>query len=429
MIGRRASCGSRSGKIAVAPPNTQQATLVDELAPPTGSVHRLGDSLGPLEAVECRSPPRELLFAFAQALNDETRDFLVNKSKPLIRYYVEEKKNDYESKTLQCPARWLMQLADLRWVLAGERGPFRPCDVLPPGSPPEEGTLIATLPAGLVEKLPGLAFRKPLANANPTERLCLLGPATGDPGRLATLLDEAREEGSRSDANRRELLTVLSRTELFPARDGTRRRYGRLVGPKQTAVHRGTDLGGFLLWTDDLGGPVADAVERLEMRRSGPSLRSPPSRRSSRSCVTLGSGDGMSRSVRPTKRKSGPSRKPIATSSRIWKRRPQKESTTSGRNGRKPGRRPGYSRRAVRQRRECRARRSRRPRPSCRTCRRPAGRHPGISAVPPDEQHRTARWLDLRFRASGTNPPHRPARRGGRGAGEAGAFGEARHGP
>jgi hypothetical protein len=214
--------------------------------------------------LNAQSPSRELLIAFSHALNDETRDYLASRARPRIQYYVEEKKNDHESKTLQCSARWLLQLTDLRWVFAGESGPFRPCEVLSPGSPPEQGALIATLPAGLVEKLPRLEFRKPLADASAAERLRILGPTTDDPARLAALLDEAREEGSRSDAARRELLAVLGEVELFAARDGTRRRYARLVGPKQTAVPRATDLGGFLLWTDDLGGPVADALERME---------------------------------------------------------------------------------------------------------------------------------------------------------------------
>jgi hypothetical protein len=209
---------------------------------------------------------RDLLMAFAAALHDETPQYLEARSCPRIRYYVPWKQRDHESKTLHCPAAWLNQLAELRWIFAGENGPFRPGDVLPPGSPAEDGAPVATLPPGLVEKLPGLEFRKPLADASAVERLRILGPLEEAPPRLATLLDVAREECAEPDGDCQALIDVLDQTPLFPARDRTRRPYARLIGPKprQTAVPRLTDLGGFLLWVDDLPEPVAAAVERLE---------------------------------------------------------------------------------------------------------------------------------------------------------------------
>jgi hypothetical protein len=217
---------------------------------------------------------RDLLLAFAEALNDETRDYLGSRARPRIDYYVTWKK-DHESQPLPCRAGWLNQLAEMRWVFAGEKGPFRPCELLPPGAPAEDGAPVATLPPGLAEKLPALEFRKPLADASAVERLQMLGPLMDDATQLAALLDAAREECGEPDGDRQALLDALAETALFPARDGTPRRYDRLIGPKprQTAVRRASDLGGFLLWVDHLSELVASAVERL--REFDESLRIP----------------------------------------------------------------------------------------------------------------------------------------------------------
>ena len=102
-----------------------------------------GDLWERLSASDVRG---DLLVAFADALNDETRQYLEARSCPRIQYYVAWKQNDHESKTLRCPAAWLDQLAELCWVFAGEKGPFRPGDVLPPGLPADDGSPVATLP-------------------------------------------------------------------------------------------------------------------------------------------------------------------------------------------------------------------------------------------------------------------------------------------